>query len=132
MSAPFLLLPWESTGDEDRRFRQILVASLLAFALLAVVFPFLPLEELEREDVVEPPPPLARIVLEKKELPPPKPEPVKPKPKLVKKVEPIKLPPKPVEPVKVKPKPKPKPKPVDKLGAGTRCSSGGRCNGVPG
>lgn len=86
---PELQLPWESSLSEDRRFRLILRGMLLALAVVAIVIPLLPLQELTREEKEVVPPHLARVVLEKKELP--KPEPVKPKP--IEKVEPVKPPP---------------------------------------
>lgn len=119
LPAPTLLLPWESTGDEDQRFRRILRLTLLVFVVLGIAVPLLPLPQVTSERLEEPAPPLARVLLEKKELPPPepiKPKP-KPKPKPVKKVEPVK----PKQVVKPTPKPPPKvlpkpvPEPVDKL-----------------
>lgn len=104
--APELQLPWESTLEDDTRFRKILRNMLAAFIAFAIMMPFLPVKELTREKQEALPPHLARVILEKKELP--KPVPVKPKPKPVEKKEPEK--PKPVEKAKEKPKPKPKPK----------------------
>ena len=77
--APELALPWESSLDEDRRFIRILRSMLLALLVLAIIVPFLPVSEpqwTKPEPVVEH---LARIILEKKELP--KVVPVVPKPK---------------------------------------------------
>lgn len=107
--APELQLPWESTVEDDTRFRKILRNMLAAFIAFAIMMPFLPIKELTREKQEALPPHLARVILEKKELP--KPIPVKPKPKPVEKKEPEK--PKPVE--KAKEKPKPKPKPIEKV-----------------
>ncbi|MEH6570000.1 MAG: AgmX/PglI C-terminal domain-containing protein [Halioglobus sp.] len=101
---PELQLPWESTWEEDSRYRKILRTMLVLFCIAAVIVPFLSVSELTREQREEVPPHLARIILEKKELPPPvvvAPKPVEKK--------------KPVEPKPVEKKPeKPKPKPVDK------------------
>ena len=95
---PELQLPWESSAGEDARFRKILRNMLSAFVVFAIIVPLLPLEELSRIEQETPPPHLARVLLEEKELP--KPEPVIPKPKPIVKPK-----------VQEKPKPKPKPKP---------------------
>ncbi len=106
---PDLQLPWSSSEQENTRFRVLLRNFLIAFLVLAVVIPFLPVKEISREEKEALPPQLARVLLEKQELPePPKPE---EKPKEEPKEEP-----KPVEPkVEEKPveKPEPKPQPVD-------------------
>ncbi|MEE4191899.1 MAG: AgmX/PglI C-terminal domain-containing protein [Halieaceae bacterium] len=106
---PELLLPWESSEREDARYRKILRNLLMALLAFGIVMPFLPVEELSREKQEALPPHLARVVLEKKVLPPPPPP---PKP-VEKKVE------KPVEKTpETKPEPKPvepPPKPVDRV-----------------
>ena len=98
---PVLQLPWTATQDDDKRFRKYTLIALFVFVIFAVVVPLLPVKEVEREELEEIPPQLAKIELEKKELPPP-PEVEKEKP-VEKKVEP-----KPKPKPKVKPKPKPK------------------------
>ena len=105
---PELQLPWESTLEEDARYRKILRNLLSAFAAFAILMPFLPVEEMSRERQEAVPPHLARVILEKKELPKAIPVPPKPKPVEKKKAEEK---PKPVE----KAKPKPKPKPRDRV-----------------
>jgi protein TonB len=67
-------LPWEATRKEDERFKRILKRLLLLFLLLAIVFPWLPLPEIEREIVERIPPTLAKVILQQK-LPPPPPPP---------------------------------------------------------
>ncbi|MGH1438943.1 MAG: AgmX/PglI C-terminal domain-containing protein [Cellvibrionaceae bacterium] len=117
LPGPELLLPWYSTEDEDFRFKKILKRFLIAFLVLSVIVYFYPVKEKTREEKETLPPVLARVVLEKKELPPPpKPKP-KPEPKKLepKKPEPKKPEPKKPEPKKPEPKkPEPKPKPVPK------------------
>jgi len=103
--APELQLPWESTGQEDARFRKILRNALSAFMAFAILIPLLPVEELTREKQETLPPQLARVILEKKELPVPVPVPPKPKP--VEKQKPVEKP-KPKETPKEKPKPEPR------------------------
>ena len=73
------VLPWEATRKEDERFRKTLKRLLLIFLFLAVVFPWLPLPEIERELAEIVPPTLAKVILQQKlpaPPPPPKPEPV--------------------------------------------------------
>jgi len=99
------VLPWSASAEEDRRFVKILRNGLIAFAVLGIAVALIPVPELTREQAERIPPQLARVILEKKELP--KPEP-KPKPKPVEK-KPEK------KPEQKKPEPKkPDPKPVVK------------------
>jgi len=112
-----LQLPWESSAEEDARYRKILRNLLSALVAFSLLMPFLPVEELSREKQEALPPHLARVVLEKQQLPKPVPVPVPPVKEVVQ--EPEK--PKPEEKPKAeekpieKPKPVVKPKPVDKL-----------------
>ena len=108
-----LLLPWYSTIDEDYAFKKIVGGFLLAFLLFSVLVAFYPVPEKTREQKETLPPQLARVILEKKELPiqpPPKPKEKKPEPKKPepKKLEPKKSEPKKSEPKKVEPRKKPK------------------------
>lgn len=93
-------LPWTVPEDEERRYRRILKRALLAFLLLALILPFLPLPQIERAKVEELPPRLAKLILERQPPPPP---PVKAEEPELKQPEP-----KPAEPKKVDPK-KPEP-----------------------
>lgn len=102
------VLPWASTEEEDQRFSKFLKNGMVAFVVVGALFTFIPAPELTREQAEKLPPQLARVILEKKELPKPvekpKPKPVekkKEKPKEIKKEKP-----KPIE------KPKPKPEPI--------------------
>ncbi len=101
-----LQLPWQASDAEDAAFSRILKITLGVFLLLAVVVTWVDVPEPTREEMETLPPELAKVILEKKELP--KPEP-KPEPKPIEKKEP----PKPKEPEK-KPKPEPKPEVVKK------------------
>jgi len=65
-------LPW-SFNDDDARFKKILLASLIVFLIFAVPVTITKLPELTRKEKADLPPQLARIMLEKQELPPPKP-----------------------------------------------------------
>ncbi len=119
--SPQLLLPWESTAEEDSRFHRILFLALFLFAIMAVVIPLLPLPELASPKKEEAPP-LTRVVLEKQALPPPVPQPKVVKP--IEKTKPVpaekKVPPKPA----ATPKPKPAPQPVDTLAEARKAATG--------
>ncbi|MEX2963684.1 AgmX/PglI C-terminal domain-containing protein [Microbulbifer sp. TYP-18] len=74
------VLPWHTQGDDERRFRRCLLASLLVALLLGWTVPMWTLPEPE-DQVIEIPERLAKLVIEKKTKPkpPPKPEQAKPK-----------------------------------------------------
>ena len=96
-------LPWD-TGRADRRSLKSWLGACLAITLVfGVAIPWIQLPEVEREELEELPPQLARIVLEKPKTPPPPPPPkvkeVEPPKEEVAKVEPEKT-----KPVKVEPK----------------------------
>ncbi|MGB5606423.1 MAG: energy transducer TonB, partial [Gammaproteobacteria bacterium] len=87
-------MPGADRTEDDLRFQRILRNNLIAFLLLGLILPFLPLPEIERNTVEELPPRLAQLILEQRPVaPPPTPQPVITKPK---------------------PVPKPKAKPVPK------------------
>jgi protein TonB len=100
-SVSTLQLPWSLTQD-DRRFKNILAVFLLIFIGVSIPIMLIKLPELTREEKEALPPQLARVILEKQELPPPKPiEPPK-----VEEVKPE------VKPEEIKPEPK---KPEEKV-----------------
>ena len=74
IAAPNLQLPWTSTADDDRRYWKIFGILLIPFFILSVSIPFVRVPEPDRSELEKLPPQLARVVLEKKELP--KPEPI--------------------------------------------------------
>ncbi len=97
---PEFTLPWDVARPDIRKFRGWLTLTLLLILVLGVVIPWLPVPEVDRQELEELPPQLARIMLEKPEpvIPPPKPKPevieeVKPEPQVEEppepKVEPI-------------------------------------------
>lgn len=107
---PNLELPWSSSQEEDKRFWRVLGALCVPLLILSIAIPYIPLPEPKREELEQLPPQLARVVLEKKELPKPppppppeekKPEEKKPEPKPEEK----KPDPKPPEPKKPEPEP---------------------------
>lgn len=79
--APNLELPWSSSVLDDERFIKILRNFFIALVILSLLITFIPVRELERAEKEKLPPQLARVVLEKKELPPPPPPKPKEKPK---------------------------------------------------
>lgn len=110
-------LPW-SFSDDDQRFKKILTVSFIIFFIAAIPMTIIKLPELTRKEKAELPPQLARVMLEKQELPLPKPieppkveekKPEEKKPEEKKSVE------KPVEkaPVKATEKPVDRPKTTD-------------------
>jgi protein TonB len=72
-------LPWDAKRPDRKRFRAWLLGCFLFVGVGGVVLPLLPAPEVDREELEELPPQLARIMMEKPEPapppPPPKPEP---------------------------------------------------------
>lgn len=66
-----LQLPWSIT-NEDERFNKFLLAGFVLFVLASLPITLMKLPELTRAEKAELPPQLARVMLEKQELPPPK------------------------------------------------------------
>lgn len=98
------VLPWNTHDADERRFYMITGVVLIIAFLLGTIIPMINLPEKERFKRQTLPPRLARLILEQKQIPPPKPKP-KPVKKLVEKK------PKPEE---KKPEVKKKPEPVKK------------------
>jgi len=71
---PFL--PWVESAN-DRRFRKILLIVVIIFAVLALIFTFLPKPVPEKKDLKTVSPRLAQLIMEKRKAPPPPPKPVK-------------------------------------------------------
>ena len=67
-----LQLPWALSND-DERFKKILIVSLVIFFLLSLPVTLMKLPELTRAEKEQLPPQLARVMLEKQELPTPPP-----------------------------------------------------------
>jgi hypothetical protein len=57
------VLPWEATRGEDERFRHILRRLSLAFLVIAIVVPLLPLPDIVREPREITPPKMAKVIL---------------------------------------------------------------------
>lgn len=98
-------LPW-AEGSEDRLFKIMVTLLVILFLIAGIVINQIVLPEIERKQLADVAPRLAKLIVEKKKTPPPPPP--KPEPK---KEEPKKKP----EPKKEEKKPEPeKPKPVDR------------------
>jgi periplasmic protein TonB len=79
--APNLHLPWSSAREDDNRFWRLFFIGLVPFFALSIGIPLITVPEPSRKEQEQLPPQLARVLLEKKELPkPPEPLPVTPKP----------------------------------------------------
>lgn len=107
VAGPNLELPWSTAQYDDPKFWRVFGILLIPFLVLSIGIPLITVPELKREELEKLPPQLARIVMEKKELPKPPPPP--PKPKEEKKPEP-----KPEKKPEPKPEKKPEPKPEKK------------------
>ncbi len=73
---PFL--PWVESQN-DRRFKRILLVTIIVFSIFGAIVPLIPVPEVEQRDLKDVAPRLAKLILEKKKQPPP------PKPKVEKK-----------------------------------------------
>ncbi len=102
-------LPWVDDHGEDLLYKKVLRITFIVFIVLAIGVQIITVPELSREEKETLPPQLARVVLEKKEIPKPPPPKPKPKPKKEEKPKPEEK----KEVKKEKPKPKPKPKKVE-------------------
>jgi hypothetical protein len=65
------VMPWARAGEDDKRFRKTLATSLLVSLLLSLLLPLIDLPIPDRWEVIEIPERLARLVREKRSLPPP-------------------------------------------------------------
>ena len=79
-------LPWSISAEQEKRFRRILGITCIVALLLGAIWPWLPVPEVDPDEVVEIPPRFAKLLLEEKPPPPPppKPEEVEPEPEPVK------------------------------------------------
>lgn len=102
-------LPWSSSILDDKRYFNILTILAGVMLVVSIIVTITDVPELTRAEKEELPPQLARVILEKKELPPPKP--VEP-PKEEKKPDEKKPEEKKPEEKKPDPKPEVKPDPI--------------------
>ena len=86
-----LELPWSSSEQQDKKFRKLLTRLLILLLILFLMFPWLPLPEISREEAEKLPPQLAKVILEEAEKVK-APEPVveaKPEPETITESEPV-------------------------------------------
>ncbi|MEE8464665.1 MAG: AgmX/PglI C-terminal domain-containing protein [Gammaproteobacteria bacterium] len=69
-------LQWTPDAEQEARFRRTLRNTLAILLLLSLLIPWLPMPERSPEDIPEIPQRFARLLLERKVLPPPPPAPV--------------------------------------------------------
>lgn len=105
-------LPWSSSILDDKRYYNILTILAGVMLVMSIIITITDVPELTRAEKEELPPQLARVILEKKELPPPKPveppkEEKKPDEKKPEEKKPEEKKPEPKPEVKPEPKPKP-------------------------
>lgn len=107
-----LSLPWSVSPQDERRFRNILIAILAFTIAMGIAIPLLPVIKKPVTQEAELPPRVAKLIFEKRIEPKPKPKPVekKPEPEPKKEVAKKKPLPKKKTPPKVARKPKPEPK----------------------
>lgn len=67
-----MIMPWTRQGEDEKRFRKILLVVLLWTVLLGYLIPLWQLPIPDRDEVIEIPERLAKLVIEKKPPPPPK------------------------------------------------------------
>ncbi|WP_346837321.1 TonB family protein [Microbulbifer sp. SAOS-129_SWC] len=72
------LMPWHTNGEDERRFRRCVLASLLVALLLGYLVPLWTIPKPDKNKAVEIPERLAKLVIEKKSKPKPPPEQVQP------------------------------------------------------
>lgn len=101
------VMPWTVRGEDEKRYRRILLLILFLAILLGYLVPLWQVPEPVRDARIEVPERLAKLLLEKKPPPPPPPPPKEEEAKDEEKE-------KPKEEVEKKPEPEEKPKPVEK------------------
>ena len=114
--APSTQLPWSSSINEDKKFTKIFLILMVPFLISSIAIPLINVPDKTREELEKKPAQLARVVIQKKDIPKAPPPPPKEEKKEEPKPEPKKEEPKP-EPKKAEPKPEPKkeePKPEPK------------------
>lgn len=112
-------LPWTIGDEQEEKFRKTLKRSTASVLGIALLLSFLPAPEIDRSEIQEIPPRLARLMLEQEEVPPPPPPPiVEPEPEpepIPEEPEVAEVPPEPEPIIEPEPVPEPieEPPPVD-------------------
>jgi len=120
------LLPWTVSEEDEQRFRRILRRVLLICTLISLIMPWLPVPKVDRTEIEELPPRLAKLLLERQPAPPPIVVPSrKPEPEAAPKPQPEVTKPEPKKPpVTEARKPEPARAPGERLEAARRKASG--------
>jgi hypothetical protein len=71
------IMPWTRRQEDDQRFRKSLLGSALACLLLGLLIPYIDIPIPEREDALEVPERLARLIRKERPMPPARPTPQK-------------------------------------------------------
>jgi TonB family protein len=108
------VLPWALAGDDEWRFRRILIRVMGAAVVAGLALPFVPLQPVERTALAPPPPAVVKLLIDPAELakpvPPPPPRPPAAEPVKVAEAAPT------PEPPRTAPAPAPAPKAIEKKG----------------
>jgi protein TonB len=103
-------LPWSNTSGQERKFRRLLGIVFATLFALSIVWPFIPTQEIDPNEIEEISPRIAKLLLEQRLPPPPPPKPVEPEPEPDPIVEPE---PEQVVEAPPEPEPEPEPEPID-------------------
>jgi protein TonB len=103
-------LPWSSGSGQERKFRRLLGIVFAILFALSIVWPFIPTQEIDPNEIEEISPRIAKLLLEQRLPPPPPPKPVEPEPEP--KPDPI-ADAEPEQVADVPPEPEPEPEPID-------------------
>jgi outer membrane biosynthesis protein TonB len=69
------LMPWSEATRDERRFKKILIRTMVLMLLFSIIMPWVPVPEIERAEVVDIPERVAQLVQQQKPPPPPPPPP---------------------------------------------------------
>jgi protein TonB len=100
-------LPWSNSSGQERKFRRLLGIVLSILFALSVVWPFIPVSDIDPNEIDEIPPRIAKLLLEQR---PPPPKPVEPEPESDPIADPV---PEQVVEAPPEPEPEPEPEPID-------------------
>jgi len=67
--------PWKLSEQDERRFHRIVMVMIIIFTLCGIIVPFLKVPDIERSRAETLPPRFAKLLIERKKIPPPIPQP---------------------------------------------------------
>jgi protein TonB len=107
-------LPWNNSSGQERKFRRLLGIVFAVLFALSIVWPFIPTQEIDPNEIEEISPRIAKLLLEQRTPPPPPPKPVEPEPEPEPDPDPVAEPePEQVVEAPPEPEPEPEPEPID-------------------